>query len=1261
MGLQETVLELFRDQRIDKATAYRLLNDAKKVAAAAKPLAARVDCRLPPMPAAVATPLECALVSFAYLLHIVDNENEVELDYLDGHGCARLSIHIDDGQTPALLLEQIRQAVPTERPAAAHAFLAPGATDDAPRRISAAAQADSGGEDGAVTLRLSAQPLAEGATAVADWPDTLAHLHAGLWREPEAMLAGLDRLPPRHRQLIAEYNATGAYLPPQPTLPALLDPVLALEDESLAVSTTEASLSYGQLRRHAYRIAHALRHLGVGRNERVGVIMQREARMPAVLYGIISAGAAYVGLEPDTPQDRLQMILKDTGARIVITDADTLHAQAVRFSEFDLAERICIDLWPRGEHQAMKIRDAAWLSRFPDSRPTPINTPDDLCYVIYTSGSTGRPKGVMISHKALVNSLIGINNLAGLGPEDKVLVFSSYAFDLSVWDMFGTLLAGAAVIMPTKEQTRDPAVLLQILRDHRVTVWDSVPTGMAQLLQPLANRPVEPLSDMRLIILGGEFTPPALIPEIKRIFPNGSLANCGGATEGTIYSIGYYPVKDFAPHWKALPYGKPLQNQRFYVLNDALNLCAIGQKGMLYIGGLGVATGYLGDEERTRRAFIQAPWSADPGERLYRTGDLGIMRADGLADICGRADDQVKIRGFRVELGEIESRLLAIPGVDQGAVLALPDDSGQRHLVAFYTGSRGELPAEQLRTQLAATLPDYMLPGRFIHMTDPPIGQTGKLDRKRLVADAADAPRAERAADGIAAGDIEGRIAAELARMLRLERVAADDDFFLIGGDSLLSLQYQSILAEHGFETTPLDIMQGRTLREILARAGTVGEAAPAGQDALIPHTPMSRKFFERLPLVNRDHWHQLLVIGFDHNPDLERLRAALRRVVSHHPLLRARCVDGGLRVDEQYEFTLPAVDLSQTPFFLRGRRLEEQARTLRAQLTLTGPSLGAAVLVRLGERDSRLLWVLHHLVVDANCWRTLVDDLATAYRNPKARLLRAGPVADYVRNIRQGAQAARAALADRPRYPRMPVPGRPAGAGEPPTGLEGDSLTRRTIFSPAQTERLFHAIRRHGSANLNLMLLSALSLAMAAWAGRREVRFDIISNGRAADASRDYSRSIGWFATHNPFLVELPAALDQTLPTVATAWERYQENSRYFVEVCNDVADDADHPLGAHIDQALLFSFLGDFDTLNLPEGWSILGTLGVNRAAENPRTHELELEAMVVRGRLMLRLVYARTRIGRHQARRLLELMRDALERLIGHYETATESSHS
>lgn len=1266
MSFQETILELFENRRIDKSVAYRLLRDIKTHALAAPepgtttaPATSRRLTLTLPLPADP----DWRLMLVVYLLHLVQGKETVTLALRTDAGDRVIHTRVDEGMTPAELLEAVRSQRLDDRrlfERAPFIWVNNGVQDGRARQITFHERPDPASTDvWLVEVRL--REHAEGVTRPDDWQECLLHWDEVFSRERTQPFSSLDRLPPRHKQLLKRYNNTDAYVPATRTLPTLLDPVLQRYSAHDAILASSGSMNYEAYASLAWRLAHQLRAHGAGRHQVVAVMLQRSATLPAALYGVICAGAAYVPLEADMPDERVRIILQDTGATLLLTDADTLLQRTLPLDDTAVAGIVCTDDWPRRIFQDIRVGDARARMRFPATPPPPVNEPDDLSYVIYTSGSTGRPKGVMISHASLVNSLIGLNNVFHVHPGDRFMAFSSYGFDLSIWDFFGAALAGAAVILPDQQERQDPAAMWKLMHDHQATLWNSVPTAMNQLMIPFHEGGIEPLPSLRLAMLGGEFITPALMADISRAFPNCVVSNGGGATEGTIYSIYCHPVTGFLPGWKNIPYGVPLPNQHIHVLNDEMRPCAIGEKGMIWIGGLGVAQGYLGDPDKTAAAFLPAPWSEDPDERIYRTGDIGIMRADGMVDFCGRQDRQVKLRGYRIELGEIESALGTHDGIEQCAVVVQRAEGQSPRLVAYYVSHRDDLQESALREHLGSRLPGYMVPDQIQRLeNDPPLNASGKLDHlaltrrateaaARTTADASDA--ADEGGPSVEARGLEGALASELANILRIKTIGPDDDFFLMGGDSLLTLQYISALGRLGLSATPQDIQQGRSIRGVLARVKALAQEESRAGAMQVGLTPMGRKFFERLPLVDRDHWQQLLVIRFDHLPDMERLNQAMTRVHAQHPLLRARWDGQQLAVPEAGDVEIQHADLGHTPRLLRPIRVNRLVADLREEAGLDGDCLSGALLVRFSDSDARLYWVLHHLIVDANCWRTLVDDLATCYRRRQARLLATGSVQSLVDTVTRHVDDAIETLRTRPVWTRMPIPRRRGRTG---TGLEGDSRTLRDVYSKQDTRRMYAALQ--GETNLNLLLLSALSLALRQWARQEDVRFDVISNGRSVDDALDLSRSIGWFATHNPFQVKLgDARPGRVLSAVSKAWQRYQADAAWFVAACNEAHRQDLEPLAGHVDQALLYSFLGDFDSLSLPDGWQIAGSHGRNRGSSNPRTHETEMEALVADGRLMLRLVYSSSQLHRSQARALLKHFRHALDRLIHHLEHA------
>jgi amino acid adenylation domain-containing protein len=412
-----------------------------------------------------------------------------------------------------------------------------------------------------------------------------------------------------------------------------------MHPERPALEFGDDTITYSELDRRSNRVANFLRGRGVGRGALVGVITPRGPGAIVNVLGVVKSGAAYVPVDPDYPPARQKYILEKASCAMVLDPA--LGAEIQK----------------------------SW----PDETVPRESKPDDLAYVIFTSGSTGHPKGVMITHAAATNTLIDLNRRFAVQPEDRILGISSMCFDLSVYDVFGSFAAGACLVLI--DDIRDPKNLVRTARDRQITIWNSVPTLFQMLVG--AWEAVRSPGKLRLAMLSGDWIPITLPEESFRVFPKIKLVSLGGATEASIWSI-FHPIDRVEQDWKSIPYGRPLANQKFYVLDGAMEFCPVGTEGELYIGGVGLSLGYLQDPEKTNAAFLQHPRLG----RIYRTGDWGRWRQDGTIEFLGRKDQQVKIRGFRVELGEIESQLLKHPAVKQAVVLDKTDENGNRRLRA---------------------------------------------------------------------------------------------------------------------------------------------------------------------------------------------------------------------------------------------------------------------------------------------------------------------------------------------------------------------------------------------------------------------------------------------------------------------------------------------------------------------------------------------------------------------------------------------------
>jgi yersiniabactin nonribosomal peptide synthetase len=475
------------------------------------------------------------------------------------------------------------------------------------------------------------------------------------WREPAPSLIAVPRLEKRVEANHTDVPVSSA------TLTSLFEKQVVRQADYPAVISSGRTLTYGELSYRSAELGNLLREKGARPNTLVAVVMEKGWEQVVAVLGILKSGAAYLPIDPANPEERRWQLLRDGDIRIVLTQSW-------------LEERLS---WPKGIGRLFV--DQVMPRDKTISPPELAGKPEDLAYVIYTSGSTGFPKGVMIDHRGAVNTILDVNKRFSVGPEDRVLALSNLNFDLSVYDIFGILAAGATIIMPEADKTRDPSHWLELMKQEQVTVWNTVPALMQMLLEYASGRDEAMPQSLRLVLLSGDWIPLDLADRIKAQFQGVQVIGLGGATEAAIWS-NLYPIQEVDPNWKSVPYGRPMVNQRYHVLNEFMMDCPVWVPGQLYIGGIGLAKGYWNDETKTKDKFIHHPHT---GERLYCTGDVGRYLPDGNIEFLGREDFQVKIRGHRIELGEIETALKRHDGVKDAVVAVSGKSSEEKHLVAY--------------------------------------------------------------------------------------------------------------------------------------------------------------------------------------------------------------------------------------------------------------------------------------------------------------------------------------------------------------------------------------------------------------------------------------------------------------------------------------------------------------------------------------------------------------------------------------------------
>ncbi|HWM03880.1 MAG TPA: amino acid adenylation domain-containing protein, partial [Actinophytocola sp.] len=600
--------------------------------------------------------------------------------------------------------------------------------------------------------------------------------------DPTRRLSTLDLVSPDERALVDGWNATGR---------SYVDgwlPDLVADGDGPAVCYDGTWLSYPELRARANRLAHRLRAEGVGTDDVVAVCLERGPDLLPTLLGVLTAGAAYLPLEPTDPAERSRFMIGAAGARLVVTTA----AAADRFAADVPVFRV----------------DVEDLTAEPATAPAVRRSPDSLAYVIFTSGSTGEPKGVGVSHRAIANRLRWMQDTFRLGRDDRVLHKTPYGFDVSVWELFWPLLAGAGVVVAPPGAQRDADRLAELIGRERVTTVHFVPSMLAAFLDVAGEHPGP--AGLRRVICSGEALSPDVADRCHRLLPGTELHNLYGPTEAAV-DVTWHRCLPGEP---TVPIGRPIANTRLEVLDQHGRPAPIGVPGELCIGGVQVARGYVGRPALTAERFV----ATAGGQRLYRTGDVARWRVDGELEYLGRLDDQVKIRGHRVEPGEVRARLVAQPEVSSAVVVARDDGAGPR-LVAYLV-TEPDVDVDW-RERLRPHLPEHLVPARFVRLDALPLTRNGKLDRSALPAPEEPAVPAGRRAP---AGPAEEAVAAAWRAVLGLAEVTAEDNFFAAGGDSIHSLKVLAGLRAAGYRVELQQLFLHQTLAELAAALGTVAE-----------------------------------------------------------------------------------------------------------------------------------------------------------------------------------------------------------------------------------------------------------------------------------------------------------------------------------------------------------------------------------------------------------------------------------------------------
>lgn len=1043
---------------------------------------------------------------------------------------------------------------------------------------------------------------------------------------PGAEIEDLNILGTAERQrLLITFNDTETNTSRHKCFHRLFEEEVERAPDKIAVVFDQEALTYAELNSRANKLARLLVQIGVGPDVIVGFYLKRSVEMVVGILGIMKASGAYLPLDNAQPKDRLAYQLSEARATALVTEEGLLSD----LPEF-AGNIICLD------------RDCATIQNQPEANLESAALPDNLAYVIYTSGSTGEPKGVAIGHRGLVNySQFICQRLNLCDPtSDFQLQFanvSTVSADLGNTCIFPSLISGGCLHIFAYDVVRNGDLFSNYIAERLIDVLKIVPSHLSALLA--SGGQVLP---RKYLLLGGESIPADLISRISEMAGSSTLLNHYGPTETTIGSLTFTIELqgEVNQSWESPPIGRPIANTQAYILDDQLKPVPIGMTAGLYIAGEGVARGYLNKPEQTAYNFVPNPFST--ASRLYRTGDLARFLPGGAVEFLGRADRQVKIRGFRVELGEIETALKSHPEVKAAVVVTHDTTEGSKRLVAYVASGLGQsLTPEDLRGLLKSKLPDYMIPSAFVVLMSLPLTANGKVDYDALPAPDWERPHLD-SSYGVARTPVEEILVGIWTEVIGVDRVGVHDNFFALGGDSILSFQIVARANRAGISITPKQLFERPTiagLAEVASVSSGVDESSPLVGS--FPLMPIQRWFFGQ-NLVNPHHWNMPLLLELRTPLHPYLLEKALNSIIASHEALRIRFN----RVDSDWEQTLSSVsevasycqvDWSHLTASEEDIALNQAAIQIQTSLNLfRGPLLRAAYF-KFATAPPALLIVVHHLIVDGVSWRVLLEDLNAAYEQvsrgeevslpPKTTsiITWARRLTDYSQSQELGKEADFWLARLSERGGRLPVD-YPEGEN---TAAAGANVV--AALSIEETEALLREVPQAYHAQINDLLLTALALAFFDWTGEPRLLVNLEGHGREEIVEgMNLARTVGWFTTHFPalFTIDPEAGLEDTLKAVKEHLRQIPNRGigygllRYLRE---------DHQvresLSALQQPEVSFNYLGQFDQ-SLPKSAPFkisYKDIGMATSPQENRRFLLNVNAYILEGRLKFSWTYS------------------------------------
>lgn len=1088
--------------------------------------------------------------------------------------------------------------------------------------------------------------------------------------QPELAIGKLEILNHAERQqLLIEFNQTQTNYSPDKCIHYLFEQQAELTPDKIAVVFEDQQMTYAELNAKANQLAHYLQRLGVCPDVLVGLFVERSLELIVGFLAILKAGGAYLPLEPTLPKPALAVRLQNAQPPILLT------------------QQQLIETLPDYPAKTVSL-DTDWhniVQESPENLISEVGT-KNLVYVLFTSGSTGKPKAVGVEHQQLFNYIHAIKDRLDLAGCNSFATITTFAADLGNTTIFPCLCSGGCLHIVSSQRASNPEALADYFHRHPIDCLKIVPSHLTALL---ASSQAQHILPKQRLILGGEACRWDLIEQIQQLEPECLIFNHYGPTEASV-GVLTYPVQvgQTNHHSKTVPLGQPISNTQIYLLDSYLQPVPIGVPGELYIGGAGVARGYLNEPDLTSEKFIFQSFEEVEGNcqntRVYKTGDLARYLPDGNIEFLGRIDYQAKIHGYRIELGEIEAALRQHPVVRDTVVL-VRDESGNQRLVGYVVLEKQSAPkTNEFREFLLEKLPEYMIPSVFVRLKVLPLLPNGKLDRQALPAP--DMTRSDLEGTFVAPSTAVEKVLAQIwAKILRLEQVGIHDNFFELGGDSILSMQIIAKANQAGLQITPKHLFEHQTIAE-LAVVVVKNRIIPAEQGLVtgeVPLTPIQHWFFAQ-NLLDAHHWNQSILLEVHQSLDLELLEQVVKHLLAYHDALRLSFVrqestwqQVNANLNEVVPFTV--VDLSGVLETEQAAAISATANQLQTSINLSSGSLMQVAFFDLGDtQPGRLLVIIHHLAVDGVSWRILLSDLQTAYQQiSQGKAIQLPPKTTSFKHWAEKLQeyAQSTALQQELEYwlaiaangvsptDRLRQRGASRREGIAPEQFaqipvdfpEGDNTvaqahTISVALSQEETQALLQKVPTIYQTQINDVLLTALVQALKPWTNAR-LLVDLEGHGREEIFEDvDLLRTVGWFTTIFPVVLDVSKTngVGEAVKAVKEQLRRIPNRGIGYGVLRYLKGESRLHQLKADV----RFNYLGQTDQVFESSMFAPASeSTELGRSLRGNRSYLLDINGIVAQGRLQLTWTYSEAIHRRATIECLAQGFMQALREIIAH----------